>query len=69
MWGKNPFWGLTEHFDPDWILTAKQKQLRHEIIELCRNKIRPNAVCFFFILAISKCLINIRTKIKPCLYN
>ena len=44
MWGKSPFWGVSEEYDPDWLLTDEQKELRNNLIELCRTKIRPHAV-------------------------
>lgn len=44
MWGRSEFWGLSSEYDPDWVLTEKQKKLRHDLIELCRVKIRPHAI-------------------------
>lgn len=46
-WGRSEYWGLGAEYDPDWVLTEAQKQLRAELIELCRTKIRPRAVSFF----------------------
>lgn len=43
-WGKGEFWGVGSDYDPDWILTEGQKKLRDDLIELCRTKIRPQAV-------------------------
>lgn len=43
-WGKGEYWGVSSDYDPEWLLTEKQKQLRDDLIELCRVKIRPNAV-------------------------
>ncbi|XP_063877102.1 uncharacterized protein LOC135109604 isoform X3 [Scylla paramamosain] len=43
-WGKGDYWGLSADHDPDWLLTEKQKQLRNDLIELCRVKIRPQAI-------------------------
>lgn len=43
-WGKGEYWGQSAAYDPDWILTEKQKKLRDDLIELCRVKIRPHAV-------------------------
>ena len=28
MWGDEPFWGLDYDWDPDWVLTERQKELR-----------------------------------------
>jgi alkylation response protein AidB-like acyl-CoA dehydrogenase len=44
MWGKEPFWGLGFEWDPQWILTDKQKQLQATLIDLCANEMRSNAV-------------------------
>lgn len=44
MWGDQPYFGLDESFDPDWLLTQGQKELRAELIELCRTTLRPNAI-------------------------
>ena len=30
MWGEEPFWGLGYEWDPDWVLTDRQKELRDE---------------------------------------
>ncbi|KAK8391994.1 hypothetical protein O3P69_017546 [Scylla paramamosain] len=43
-WGKKEFWGLGEEFDPDWLLTEEQKELRSALMEMCRTKIRPQAI-------------------------
>uniref|UniRef100_A0A0P4W005 Acyl-CoA dehydrogenase/oxidase N-terminal domain-containing protein n=1 Tax=Scylla olivacea TaxID=85551 RepID=A0A0P4W005_SCYOL len=43
-WGKGEYWGVSSDYDPEWLLTEKQKKLRDDLIELCRVKIRPNAV-------------------------
>jgi len=43
-WGKGEFWGLSADYDPDWILTEEQKQLRVKLMDLCRTKIRPHAI-------------------------
>nr|XP_027222693.1 uncharacterized protein LOC113814829 [Penaeus vannamei]XP_027222694.1 uncharacterized protein LOC113814829 [Penaeus vannamei] len=45
-WGRSEYWGLGAEYDPDWVLTEAQKQLRAELIELCRTKIRPRAPHF-----------------------
>ena len=34
MWGGEPFWGLSYDWDPDWVLTDRQKELR-----------RPSSTC------------------------
>ena len=36
MWGAEPFWGLGYDWDPDWVLTDRQKELRSTLIELRR---------------------------------
>lgn len=43
-WGKGEYWGQSAAFDPEWLLTEKQKKLRDDLIELCRVKIRPHAI-------------------------
>lgn len=43
-WGAGEYWGVSSDYDPDWLLTEKQKKLRDDLIELCRVKIRPFAV-------------------------
>src|SRR3954467_898433 len=42
-WGGEPFWGLGYEWDPNWVLTDRQKQLREELIELCEKEMRANA--------------------------
>ena len=37
MWGEEPFWGLGYEWDPDWVLTDRQKELRATLIELCET--------------------------------
>jgi alkylation response protein AidB-like acyl-CoA dehydrogenase len=44
MWGGEPFWGLGAEWDPQWLLTDRQKQLQADLIELCRTTLRENAV-------------------------
>ena len=44
MWGNEPFWGLGSEWDPQWLLTDRQKKLQAELIELCRSHMRENAV-------------------------
>ena len=43
MWGAEPFWGLGYEWDPDWVLTDRQKELRATLIELCEKELRANA--------------------------
>ena len=43
MWGSEPFWGLGYEWDPDWMLTDRQKELRALLIELCEKEMRANA--------------------------
>ena len=44
MWGNEPFWGLGAEWDPQWLLTDRQKKLQADLIELCRTTLRENAV-------------------------
>ena len=37
MWGGEPFWGLGYEWDPDWVYTDGQKELRATLIELCEG--------------------------------
>jgi len=43
MWGSEPYWGLGYDWDPDWMLTDRQKELRATLIELCQQEMRDNA--------------------------
>ena len=43
MWGEEPFWGLGYEWDPDWVYTDRQKELRATLIELCEQEMRANA--------------------------
>lgn len=43
VWGDQPFWGVGAEWDPDWLLTARQRELRETLIELCEQEIRDNA--------------------------
>lgn len=45
-WGAEPFWGLGYEWDPDWVLTDRQKELRATLIELCEREMRANAKRF-----------------------
>ena len=38
-----PFWGLGYDWDPDWVLTERQKELREKLIGLCEQEMRANA--------------------------
>lgn len=42
-WGARPFWGLGYEWDPEWLLTPRQRELRSTLIELCEQEIRANA--------------------------
>jgi alkylation response protein AidB-like acyl-CoA dehydrogenase len=42
-WGGEPFWGLGYDWDPDWLLTDRQKELRAQLIDLCEQELRANA--------------------------
>ena len=43
MWDGEPFWGLGYEWDPDWVLTDRQKELRDLLIELSQKEMRANA--------------------------
>src|SRR5256885_15688143 len=43
MWGAEPFFGLGYEWDPDWVYTDRQKELRAELIDLCEQEMRANA--------------------------
>ena len=43
MWGGEPWWGVGEEWNPDWVLTDRQKELRALLIELCEKEMRANA--------------------------
>jgi len=42
--GSFPSNGLSEDFDPQWLLTPPQKELQTALIELCVKVLRPNAI-------------------------
>ncbi|WGL61195.1 acyl-CoA/acyl-ACP dehydrogenase [Pigmentibacter sp. JX0631] len=44
MWGKDIFWGLGYEFDPQWTLTKRQKELQNNLIIICKEIIRPQAI-------------------------
>src|SRR5215475_9416717 len=43
-WGEEEFWGLGFEWDPQWLLTDKQKELQAKLIEVARTTLRDNAV-------------------------
>jgi alkylation response protein AidB-like acyl-CoA dehydrogenase len=43
-WEDGKYYGLGADFEPDWFLSEEQRQLRAELIELCRTVLRPNAI-------------------------
>ena len=43
-WGSEEFWGVGFEYDPQWLLTDKQKQLQAKLIDLARTTLRDNAV-------------------------
>ena len=43
MWSGEPFWGLGYEWDPEWVLTDRQRELRDLLIELCEKEMRANA--------------------------
>jgi alkylation response protein AidB-like acyl-CoA dehydrogenase len=43
MWGGETFWGLGDEWDPDWLLTERQRELRAQLIDLCEQEMRANA--------------------------
>jgi len=42
-WGTEPYWGLGYEWDPDWMLTERQLELRSTLIGLCQEEMRANA--------------------------
>ena len=46
QWGAEPFWGLGYEWDPDWVYSERQKELRATLIELCEKELRANAKRF-----------------------
>lgn len=44
MWGNNIFWGLGFDFDPQWSLTKNQIEIQNNLIKICKEVIRPNAI-------------------------
>ncbi|MGH2890781.1 MAG: acyl-CoA dehydrogenase family protein [Solirubrobacteraceae bacterium] len=46
LWNGEPFWGLGREWDPEWVLSDRQRDLRDLLIELCGREMRANAaVC------------------------
>src|SRR3546814_3598451 len=45
-WGAEEFWGVGFEYDPQWLLTDKQKELQAQLIDLARTTLRDNAVEF-----------------------
>ncbi len=43
-WNGSEYGGLGYDFDPQWLLTPRQKQIQAELIDLCARVLRPNAV-------------------------
>jgi alkylation response protein AidB-like acyl-CoA dehydrogenase len=43
-WGKDEFWGLGFEWDPQWVLSDRQKKLQETLISLCEQEMRANAV-------------------------
>ena len=43
QWGAEPYFGLGYDWDPDWVLTERQQELRDKLIELCEREMRANA--------------------------
>lgn len=42
-WAGRPFWGLGYEWDPDWLLSPRQRALRAQLIELCEQEMRADA--------------------------
>jgi alkylation response protein AidB-like acyl-CoA dehydrogenase len=42
-WDGEAFWGLGYEWDPDWVLSERQRELRDTLIELCEQEMRGNA--------------------------
>ena len=43
-WGSEQFWGLGYDWDPEWLLTSRQKELQAQLINLCQTTLRDNAI-------------------------
>ena len=46
QWGAEPYFGLGYEWDPEWLLTDRQRELRDQVIELCEREMRANAKRF-----------------------
>ena len=44
LWGGEPYYGLDYEFDPQWFLSDGQRRLQGQLIEVCHDVLRPNAV-------------------------
>lgn len=42
-WGGEPFWGLSDDWDPTWVLNDRQRVLQSQLIDLCEEEMRANA--------------------------
>ena len=38
MWGAEPYWGPGYDWDPDWMYTDRQRELRAKLIALCEQE-------------------------------
>src|SRR6266576_2513845 len=43
MWGSEPSCGVGYDWDPEWVLTYRQRGLRDTLIQLCETEMRANA--------------------------
>ncbi len=43
-WGSEEFWGVGFEYDPQWLLSDRQKELQAKLIDLARTTLRDNAV-------------------------
>ena len=43
-WGEEAFWGLGYEWDPQWLLSDRQRELQQRLVDLCRRVLRENAV-------------------------
>ena len=43
-WGSEEFWGVGFEYDPQWLLTDRQRALQAKLIDLARTTLRDNAV-------------------------
>ena len=61
-WGDEPYFGLGTDWDPDWLLTERQLELRDLLIELCEKEMRANA-------KVSDDSLSIRAATSSCSVN